>query len=44
LLSGLPGLVGTGEAIVRDGALRTLPGVDPCDGFYAVVLQRPKGD
>ena len=44
LLSGLPGLVGTGEAIVRDGALRTLPGVDPCDGFYAVVLQRPKTD
>ena len=26
--------------MVRDGALRTLPGVDPCDGFYAVVLER----
>jgi 16S rRNA (cytosine967-C5)-methyltransferase len=25
---------------VRDGALRTLPGVNPCDGFYAVVLER----
>jgi 16S rRNA (cytosine967-C5)-methyltransferase len=25
---------------VRDGALRTLPGVHPCDGFYAVVLER----
>ena len=23
------------------GALRTLPGVHPCDGFYAVVLERP---
>jgi 16S rRNA (cytosine967-C5)-methyltransferase len=26
--------------MVREGALRTLPGVDPCDGFYAVVLER----
>ena len=25
---------------VRDGALRTLPGVHPVDGFYAVVLAR----
>lgn len=25
---------------VRGGALRTLPGVDPVDGFYAVVLER----
>ncbi len=25
---------------VRDGALRTLPGVHRCDGFYAVVLER----
>ncbi len=25
---------------VRGGALRTLPGVHGCDGFYAVVLQR----
>jgi 16S rRNA (cytosine967-C5)-methyltransferase len=25
---------------VRDGALRTLPGIHPCDGFYAVVLER----
>ena len=25
---------------IVDGALRTLPGVDPCDGFYAVVLER----
>ncbi|QHN05561.1 RNA methyltransferase [Granulicella sp. WH15] len=28
------------KGMVRDGALRTLPGVDPCDGFYAVVLER----
>ena len=25
---------------VRDGALRTLPGVHGCDGFYAVVVER----
>ena len=25
---------------VREGALRTLPGVHGCDGFYAVVLER----
>jgi 16S rRNA (cytosine967-C5)-methyltransferase len=25
---------------VRDGALRTLPGVHGCDGFFAVVLER----
>ncbi len=25
---------------VRDGALRTLPGVQSCDGFFAVVLER----
>jgi 16S rRNA (cytosine967-C5)-methyltransferase len=31
--------VGLGS-MVRDGALRTLPGVHGCDGFYAVVLGR----
>jgi 16S rRNA (cytosine967-C5)-methyltransferase len=25
---------------VRNGVLRTLPGVHPCDGFYAVILER----
>lgn len=25
---------------VRDGALRTLPGMHPCDGFYAAVLEQ----
>jgi 16S rRNA (cytosine967-C5)-methyltransferase len=25
---------------MRDGALRTLPGVQSCDGFFAVVLER----
>jgi hypothetical protein len=25
---------------VLNGALRTLPGIHPCDGFYAVVLER----
>jgi 16S rRNA (cytosine967-C5)-methyltransferase len=28
------------SSAVRDGALRTLPGVHPCDGFFAVVLER----
>jgi 16S rRNA (cytosine967-C5)-methyltransferase len=27
-------------SMVRDDALRTLPGVHGCDGFYAVVLER----
>ncbi len=38
--------IGVAEAAGRvvDGALRTLPGVDPCDGFYAVVLEREKID
>jgi 16S rRNA (cytosine967-C5)-methyltransferase len=31
------GLIG---AAVRDGVLRTLPGVHGCDGFFAVVLER----
>ena len=32
--------MGKAEGLVRDGALRTLPGVHPCDGFYVVVLER----
>lgn len=28
-------------SMVRHGALRTLPGTQPCDGFYAAVLERP---
>ena len=43
-LSGLLAQVRAGtlvpETVVRDGALRTLPGVHPTDGFYAVVLER----
>jgi 16S rRNA (cytosine967-C5)-methyltransferase len=35
----LPRGVELGSA-VRQGALRTLPGVHGCDGFYAVVLER----
>ena len=34
------GVEGPGAEMVKDGALRTLPGVNPCDGFYAVVLER----
>ena len=28
------------DSAMRDGALRTLPGVHGCDGFYAVVVER----
>ncbi|NYF51235.1 16S rRNA C967 or C1407 C5-methylase (RsmB/RsmF family) [Edaphobacter lichenicola] len=28
------------SSAVRDGALRTLPGVHGDDGFYAVMLER----
>jgi 16S rRNA (cytosine967-C5)-methyltransferase len=28
------------DSAVRDGALRTLPGLHGCDGFFAVVLER----
>jgi 16S rRNA (cytosine967-C5)-methyltransferase len=42
LLAGVSGLSGLREGVVKDGALRTLPGVDPCDGFYAVVLERSR--
>ena len=31
------------DSAVRDGVLRTLPGVHGCDGFYAVVLERDQG-
>ncbi len=29
------------NAVTPAGALRTLPGVHPCDGFYAAVLEKP---
>ena len=38
VLDGLDGLDAT--AMTRAGALRTLPGVHPCDGFFAMVLER----
>jgi 16S rRNA (cytosine967-C5)-methyltransferase len=28
------------DTAVKDGALRTLPGVHGCDGFFAVVLEK----
>jgi 16S rRNA (cytosine967-C5)-methyltransferase len=28
------------DSATRDGALRTLPGVHPCDGFFATVIER----
>jgi len=33
-------LSGEMGSAVRDGALRTLPGVHGGDGFYAVILER----
>ncbi len=29
------------SSTLREGTLRTLPGVHPCDGFYATILERP---
>ena len=29
------------SSTLREGTLRTLPGVHPCDGFYAAILERP---
>ena len=29
------------NSAMRDGVLRTLPGVHHCDGFFAVVIERP---
>jgi 16S rRNA (cytosine967-C5)-methyltransferase len=37
------GVSGIAMGMVTDGALRTLPGVDACDGFYAVVVERVEG-
>ncbi len=39
LLGGLPGLLVEPESLIREAALRTLPGLHSCDGFYAVVFQ-----
>jgi len=33
-------LVGALDSAVREGALRTLPGVHDGDGFFAVILER----
>ena len=44
LLGGIASLRGESRDAIAtaaaDDALRTLPGVHPCDGFYAVVLER----
>jgi 16S rRNA (cytosine967-C5)-methyltransferase len=39
LLGSVSGLVER-DGLVRDGALRTLPGVHSCDGFFAALLER----
>jgi 16S rRNA (cytosine967-C5)-methyltransferase len=48
-VEGLLGGVGLKDGVelgsaVRDGALRTLPGVQACDGFFAVVLEKASRD
>ena len=46
LLNGLPGLQNESSALLRrsavtpHGTLRTVPGIQPCDGFFAAVLER----
>ena len=39
LLKDLPGLV-AGTVSAAEDAVRTLPGVNPCDGFFVAVLER----
>ncbi len=39
LLGSVPGLRLPPESVIRSNALRTLPGVHPCDGFYALVFE-----
>jgi 16S rRNA (cytosine967-C5)-methyltransferase len=43
LVGGISGWTALRDGVIRDGALRTLPGVDPCDGFFAVILERGGG-
>jgi 16S rRNA (cytosine967-C5)-methyltransferase len=40
LLARVGGLREGANELVRNGVLRTIPGVDSCDGFFAVVLER----
>ncbi len=42
LLHSLAGLQSVDTSMILEDALRTLPGVHACDGFYAVVLERSK--
>jgi 16S rRNA (cytosine967-C5)-methyltransferase len=30
------------QSALREGTLRTLPGIHPCDGFFSAVLERPE--
>ncbi len=39
-LADVPGLVVPRERLIRGPYLRTIPGVHPCDGFFAAVLAR----
>ena len=38
--SRIPGLVSLRVGTMPDSSLRTLPGLDGCDGFFAVILER----
>ncbi|GAA3748359.1 transcription antitermination factor NusB [Terriglobus aquaticus] len=45
VLANLPGLSDTAHASLQDaltaeGSVRTVPGQQPCDGFYAAILER----
>lgn len=42
LLGKVPAIDVPLETLIRNDALRTLPGMNRCDGFYAVVLERSK--
>ena len=41
LLAGVSTLLAPVQDLIREDVLRTLPGVHPCDGFFAAVFERP---
>jgi 16S rRNA (cytosine967-C5)-methyltransferase len=41
-LAKIPDLLVPLDSIEAGNALRTIPGVDPCDGFFAQIIERPE--
>jgi len=34
------GSLAGGDGLLQNGRLRTLPGIQPCDGFFAAMISR----